>query len=104
MVDEEKFFAWLDGELGAADAAVVEREVAGDPELQRQAAEHRALAGSLRGAFAPVAAQPVPERILAAAQPRSSNVVDLASRRARIARAFTSPRPQWAARAATRAL
>lgn len=104
MVDEEKFFAWLDGELDSEEAASVAREVAANPELQRRAAEHRALATRLSGAFATVSAAPVPERLLAAAQPPRSNVVDFASWRQKLARPFASPAPQWAAMAAALAL
>ncbi len=104
MVDEEKFFAWLDGELSGEEAAMVEREVAADPELQCRVTEHRAVAGRLRGAFATVAAQPVPGQLLAATQPRSANVLDFAAWREKLARPFTSPGPQWAAVAATLAL
>ena len=61
MVEEERFFAWLDGELPADEAARVEAEVAADPELRRKADEHRALGAGLRTAFGGVAAQPVPD-------------------------------------------
>lgn len=104
MVDEQKFFAWLDGELSADDAASVEREVVADPELQRRAAEHRALGARLSGAFAAVSAAPVPERLLAAVQPARSNVVDFSAWRRKLARPFTAPAPQWAAMAAALAL
>ena len=98
MMSDEQFFAWLDGELEPAEAAKVAAEVARDSELQRRAEAHRKLAGTLRGAFAPVAAAPVPERLL----PREAEVVDLASRRA-LGRPVFRPM-QWAAMAATLAL
>ena len=79
MIEEEKFFAWLDGELGPEEATRVEADVAADPELSRKAEQHRALAASLRGAFATVSAAPVPDRIRDTAQ--GSNVVDLAHAR-----------------------
>lgn len=63
MIEEEKFFAWLDGELPADEAAQVEAEVAADPELSRLAEEHRAMATGLRNAFGSVEAQRVPERL-----------------------------------------
>lgn len=88
MMDEEKFFAWLDGELDVAEADAVAALVAGDPELQRKADAHRRLAARLGEAFAPVAVT-IDQR---------SNVVDLAEVRAR------RPLPsiaQWAAMAAT---
>ena len=78
MVEEEKFFAWLDGELSPEEAARIEAEVAADPELLRKAVEHRAMGASLKGAFDAIAGAPVPDRIAAA--PRD-NVVDLAQAR-----------------------
>lgn len=93
MVEDEKFFAWLDGELPPEEAARVEAEVTADPELSRKAAEHRALAASLRGAFDTVAAAPVPASVAAATRPPQDNVVDLArARQARTARRT----PLWA--------
>ena len=100
MTEDEKFFAWLDGELTPADAAEVEAKVAADPQLQRLAEQHRALGGHLRGAFDPIAAAPVPEHLRAALRP-SATVVDFAA--AKRARAMPSL-PQWAAMAATLAL
>lgn len=100
MTEDEKFFAWLDGELGPAEAAEVEAKVAGDPELKRLAEQHRALGSQLRGAFDPIAAAPVPERLEAALRP-PGEVIDFAAAR----RALTMPSlPQWAAMAATLAL
>jgi hypothetical protein len=98
MVDETKLFAWLDGELDAAEAAAVEAEVAADPRLARMAEQHRALGARLRGAFDTVAAAPVPERLQAAAKPPRGNVIDFGSRRDR---RNWLPLPQWAAMAAT---
>jgi hypothetical protein len=105
MVEDEKFFAWVDGELPAEEAARVESEVAADPELSRKAEEHRALAASLRGAFGTLATSPVPERIAAAALPPESKIVDLAA--AREERAVRRSLPLWgqlAAMAATLAV
>lgn len=100
MTDDEKFFAWLDGELGAAEAAEMEAKVAADPGLARLAEQHRALGDQLRGAFDPIAAAPVPERLLATLHP-AAETVDLAA--ARRNRSIPSL-PQWAAMAATLAV
>ena len=54
MMDEQKFFAWLDGELDPVESAEVEAAVDADPELRRKADAHRALGASLRSAFDPV--------------------------------------------------
>jgi hypothetical protein len=100
MIEDEKFFAWLDGELAPAEAAEMEAKVAVDPKLQRLAEQHRALGSQLHGAFDPIAAAPVPEHLQAALRP-SAGVIDFAAAK----RARTMPTlPQWAAMAATLAL
>lgn len=98
MISDERFFAWLDGELEPAEAASVEAIVADDPNLQRRADEHRALGQRLRAAFDPVADMPVPDRL----RPQQAEVVDLASRRP-LARPIARG-VQWAAMAATLAI
>lgn len=97
MTEDEKFFAWLDGELDAADAARMAAKAAADPELKRFAEQHRALGARLRRAFDPIADAPVPERFEAALRP-SAQVIDFATKKR--ARALPSL-PQWAAMAAT---
>jgi hypothetical protein len=82
MVEDETFFAWLDGELPPEDAARIEAEVAADPRLSRLAEEHRAMTASLRNAFGQVAAQPVPQRLREESQP-VAEVVGLAEARER---------------------
>ncbi|HVL78022.1 MAG TPA: anti-sigma factor [Sphingomicrobium sp.] len=100
MIDDEKFFAWLDGELTGAEAAEVESRVAADARLQRMAEQHRAFGARVRGAFDTVAAQDVPERLRAAVAPRSK-VVDFGAWRPRRREGGWAPIPQWAAMAAT---
>jgi hypothetical protein len=100
MTEDEKFFAWLDGELAPAEAAAMESKVASDPQLQRLAEQHRALGAQLRGAFDPIAAAPAPEDLRVAVRP-PAEVIDFAAAK----RARTMPSlPQWAAMAATLAL
>jgi hypothetical protein len=100
MNDDEKFFAWLDGELGPAEAAEMEARVAADPALNRLAEQHRALGSQLRGAFNPVAEAPVPERLRAALRPTGQVIDFAAAKRARSMPALA----QWAAMAATLAI
>ncbi len=102
MISDERFFAWLDGELEPAEAAAIDALVAADPELQRKAEEHRALGARLRAAFDPVAAGPIPDLLGEAANRRPAEVLDLASRRE--ARRTIPARMQWAAMAATLAI
>ena len=114
MIDEEKFFAWLDGELSDDEATEVERQVAADPELQRRADEHRALITGLRNAFTPFAEAPLPARLTELVELRAAEeVVSLAKarerREARTAAKLSHPNivPLWkqmAAMAATLAL
>lgn len=104
-IDETKLFAWLDGELDAAEAAEVEAEVAADPRLAEMAEQHRAFEARVRGAFDTVAAAPVPERLTGMVKPPRSAIVDfVAFRRERRERGSWLPLPQWAAMAATLAL
>ena len=81
MVDDETFFAWLDGELPPEEAARVQAEVATDPRLSRLADEHRAMAVDLRNAFAEVEARPLPGR-LERAFDRDDKIAGLAEARA----------------------
>lgn len=95
---DEKFFAWLDGELSAAEAAEMEARVAADPELAALAQRHRSLGVRLSSAFDTVAAAPVPDRIGSALQP-PSNIVDFGE--ARATRRPVAPRARFWAQAAT---
>ena len=101
---DEQFFAWLDGELSAAEAADVEARVAADPELSARAAQHREMTARLRSAFQPVAAAPVPERVAAALKLQESSVVNLPPAHASAGGRRFASLPQWAAMAATLAL
>ena len=97
MIDDDKFYAWLDGELSVDEANAVAAAVAADPALSRKAEQHRALQSRLRGAFAPLLAAPVPDQI--AAPP-----IDFAAARGSRQTSRTSaPRgvSQWMAIAAT---
>jgi hypothetical protein len=104
MVSDETFFAWLDGELSGEDAARIEAEVAGDPELKRRAEQHRAMQSRLKGAFDTVASAPVPDSLIAAVRKPDTPVIDFGvAKRKRDARRWGAV-PQWAAMAATLAL
>lgn len=64
-MDEERLLAWLDGELDEAAADDVARAVAGDAALAGRVQRERALHEKLQRAYAPVLAEPSPQRLLA---------------------------------------
>ena len=97
---DDKFFAWLDGELSGDEAAEMGARVAADPHLTALADQHRAMQSRLKGAFDTVAQAPVPDHVRAALRP-SAEVIDFGARQH--ARRWR-PLPQWAAMAATLAI
>ena len=97
MNDDEKFFAWLDGELTPAEAAEMEAKVSSDPALSRLAEQHRALGGQVKVAFDPILSAPIPDRLQAALRPSAQVVEFAAARRS----GWRPSLPQWAALAAT---
>lgn len=120
-VSEQMLFAYVDGELDADQAAVVEQAMRDDPAVASAVATQRALREELRQAFAPVLDEPVPERLLAAANAGAAHAgtpdanatvvpLDAArdARRARDGDARAARRgwrwPEWTALAASLAL
>lgn len=95
-VSPELLAAYADGELDAETALTVEAEIAGDEKLQADLAAHRALRSRLSAHFAPIAAQPVPDRLrqMVTGEEEPSNVIDFAAQAAR-RRAPTMP-ARWA--------
>lgn len=102
MIEEEKFFAWLDGELDPDEAARVAAEVAADPALSARAEAHRELARRLRSSFDTILDAPVPGALAEAAHPEAE-VIDLAAVRAARQPHVTARRDwtRWGALAAT---
>jgi hypothetical protein len=99
MINDDKLMAYADGELGAEERAEIERAAAADPALRERLEAHQRMRAQLSGAYAGVMDEPVPERLIAAAQgPRTADVVDLSARRE--ARARWSVR-EWGAMAAS---
>jgi len=65
--DDETLMAYADGELDEVLSAELSAAIERDPELARRVERHRALRAEVAGAFATVLDQPVPDRLLAAA-------------------------------------
>lgn len=82
-VTEEMLMAYADGELDAVGTAAVEAALADDPALARRLEGHRGLRSRLHGTYAPVAEEPVPERLLNLLSREPAQVVDLSAVRAR---------------------
>jgi hypothetical protein len=99
-VDDETFFAWLDGELDGEAAAKVAAAVAADPRLAARAEQHRLFQARLRGPFDALTAAPVPERLAQAVHSASANVIPFSAGRSRRGTGWAAL-PQWAAIAAT---
>jgi hypothetical protein len=90
-VSDETLMAFADGEVDPATRAIVEAAMRDDPEVRRRVAHHQALREVVKGAFAAVIDEPVPQRLIAAARGApAGNVVDLAG--ARNAAAVKAPR------------
>lgn len=101
---DERFFAWLDGELPVEEAARVEAEVAANPELQQLAEEHRAMQARLKAAFDPIAEAAVPDRLQDLVRTPDAEVVDFAAAKLSRGERRWGSLPQWAAMAATLAI
>jgi hypothetical protein len=100
MIDDEEFFAWLDGELDETAAVRVAAAVAASPELTRKAEQHRHLAAGLRRAFSDVMEESGPAPRFGSAQ-----TVDFGARAIEPARRRSwLGAPQWAAMAASLAV
>lgn len=105
MVSDETFFAWLDGELEAAEAARVEAAVAADPRLSAMADEHRKMQSSLSSAFDSLIEAPVPESMLAAVHNAPTvEVVDFTQAKKRRQMRRWPSVAQWTSMAATLAV
>ncbi|MBS0385597.1 MAG: anti-sigma factor [Proteobacteria bacterium] len=82
----ETLIAFADGELAEAERAEVQRALDADPALRAQLEAQQRLRARIGAAFAPIAQEPPPAKLVAAVQ-APSNVVSLAARR-----------PRWSAR------
>lgn len=86
-IDPETLMAYADGELDPIATKRVERAIAADPALAAQVEQHRKLTASLRAAFGPVVAAPVPSSVEAMLS-EAAKVVPLAPKPAGPERSF----------------
>ncbi len=77
---DETLMAYADGELAEPEFSEVERAVRSDPAVAARVAQHQTLRADVFAAFAAVADEPVPPRLMAAALP--GKVADLGAVRA----------------------
>lgn len=94
--------AFVDGELDDLTARRIEREATSDPALAAEIARHRALKAQLAAHYAPVAEEPVPERLRALLTVDAAVDTSLAERRE--ARRLHFAPIHWGAVAASLAL
>jgi hypothetical protein len=96
--DDEILMAYADGELDEAQRAQIAAALERDPELARRVERHRALRAEITGAYATVLDQPVPERLLAAANAAAGRPQRRADVLAFPARAARAPATRWRGR------
>lgn len=91
QLDDETLIAFADGELDAPRRRAVEAALAADPLLREQLERQQRLRARIAAHYAPVADEPVPERLsaLLSGGAEENNVVSLADARAKRAR------PMW---------
>src|SRR3546814_3763950 len=65
QIDDDRLMAYADGELDAAEREAVKQALAEDPGLREKLAEQQRLRATLSGHYGPVAAEEVPDRLLA---------------------------------------
>lgn len=73
---DETLVAYLDGELDADERAHVETWLDSDPSVRDRLFALAELARLVRGAFADVVAEPVPERLIAAARGKTAAAIE----------------------------
>jgi len=99
-ITEEMIMAYADGELDAAGRAKLEAAMAKDPEIAGRIEAHLKLRASLADAFGGALAEPVPDRLVAAAKgappAKTADVVELAKFRAKPEAPAKRGVPRWA--------
>ena len=84
---DETLMAYVDNEVDSEVRLEIDAAMVGDPALAARIAQQRALVGKLQAAYAPIAAEPIPSRLLDAVRNGDSaqladNVISLKAARA----------------------
>jgi hypothetical protein len=101
---DETLMAYADGEVDADTRRQIEAAMAHDPTIAERISKHRSLRVDLGAAFGGVIDEPVPSRLLDAANSRSATVTDLNAARSAKSGAKQSRTwswPEWTAIAAS---
>ena len=96
-VSPELLTAYADGELDAETARTVEVQIAGNEQLRADLAKYRALRARLSAHFAPIAEQPIPDRLrlmVMGEDQETSTIIDFATQAKR--RLTPTPPARWA--------
>jgi hypothetical protein len=100
-ITPEDIAAFADGELAETRSSEVAAAIAADPGLARQLAAHRAVKGLLAAHYAPIAAEPPPDRLTALlggeADKPVATVIDFAAARQVREEERRIPRWSWIA-------
>jgi hypothetical protein len=80
-VTREELAAFADGQLEPERQQEIAKAVAADPSLAAEVEAHRALKAKLGTHFAPILADPIPEKLTAMLTADRSNVIDFSERR-----------------------
>lgn len=94
-ITDELLLAYIDGELSREDRATVEAALASDPDVAERLHRHQAVGARVHAAFAPVAEEAPPERLVRMIKPAAA-VVSLEAARAK----RDEPKPQPKAKTA----
>ena len=96
-ITPEELVSWADGEITGARALFIKASVETDASLQAQLAAHQALKDRLGQHFAPIAEQPVPDRLVNMLSQKEAEVVDFATEKTQRGKKRRLPRWSWVA-------
>ncbi len=77
---DEILMAYVDNEIDEATRREIDAAISGDPALAARVSQQRALVGQLQAAYAPIAAEPIPARLLESVRKTGAGEGDAAAR------------------------